>query len=438
MALTSSNTLWPSRVLIRKVKEKVVSMVVESSQSEDVRVVVSPYRICPLGAHIDHQGGSVSAMAISQGVLLGFVSSGNLKIRLLSGQFAGEVLFSIDNVPPRKFSDDSKNKNAESYEEGAWGNYARGAVLALQKRGYNLTQGIVGFLEGSKGFEGCGVSSSAAVGVAFLLALEHANGLVISPEENIELDWLIENGYLGLCNGVLDQSAILLSKRNCLTAIHCSSRKHELVYPPWYDRTEEHYKILLAFSGLQHALSSKPGYNLRVAECQEAARILLRSLNCVLYPNYLPALFEVLMQSFEIIVRQGLLHGDLAKRAKHFFTESARVCAGIDAWSSGNLEAFGKLMSQSGLSSIHNYECGCEPLVQLREILVQAPGVFGARFSGAGFRGCCVALVAAAHAEEAAEYVQESYKKAQPDLAKQLNNATAVFICDSADRAHVR
>jgi galacturonokinase len=96
---------------------------------------------------------------------------------------------SIDNVPPRKFSDDSKNKNAESYEEGAWGNYARGAVLALQKRGYNLTQGIVGFLEGSKGFEGCGVSSSAAVGVAFLLALEHANGLVISPEENIELDW---------------------------------------------------------------------------------------------------------------------------------------------------------------------------------------------------------------------------------------------------------
>jgi galacturonokinase len=78
---------------IRKVKEKVVSMVVESSQSEDVRVVVSPYRICPLGAHIDHQGGSVSAMAISQGVLLGFVSSGNLKMRLRSGQFAGEVLF---------------------------------------------------------------------------------------------------------------------------------------------------------------------------------------------------------------------------------------------------------------------------------------------------------------------------------------------------------
>ncbi|CAM6043116.1 unnamed protein product [Sphagnum compactum] len=433
MALASSNTLWPSCVLIRKVKEKVVSMVVESSQSEDVRVVVSPYRICPLGAHIDHQGGSVSAMAISQGVLLGFVSSGNLKMRLLSGQFAGEVLFSIDNVPPRKFSDNSKNKNAESYEEGAWGNYARGAVLALQKRGYNLTQGIVGFLEGSKGFEGCGVSSSAAVGVAFLLALEHANGLVISPEENIELDWLIENGYLGLCNGVLDQSAILLSKRNCLTAIHCSSRKHELVYPPWYDRTEEHYKILLAFSGLQHALSSKPGYNLRVAECQEAARILLRfSEGSFLWLFFLTVTIE------EYTTHQGLLHGDLAKRAKHFFTESARVCAGIDAWSSGNLEAFGKLMSQSGLSSIHNYECGCEPLVQLWEILVQAPGVFGARFSGAGFRGCCVALVAAAHAEEAAEYVQESYKKAQPDLAKQLNNATAVFICDSADRAHVR
>jgi galactokinase len=89
-------------------------------------------------------------------------------------------------------------------------------------------------------------------------------------------------------------------------------------------------------------------------------------------------------------------------------------------------------------NSVFHLFAGCEPLVQLREILVQAPGVFGARFSGAGFRGCCVALVAAAHAEEAAEFVQESYKKAQPELAKQLNNATAVFICDSADRAHVR
>jgi galacturonokinase len=88
--------------------------------------------------------------------------------------------------------------------------------------------------------------------------------------------------------------------------------------------------------------------------------------------------------------------------------------------------------------SVFHLFAGCEPLVQLHEILVQAPGVFGARFSGAGFRGCCVALVAAAHAEEAAKYVQEYYKKAQPDLAKQLNNATAVFICDSADRAHVR
>lgn len=126
-----------------------------------------------------------------------------------------------------------------------------------------------------------------------------------------------------------------------------------MVYPPWYDRTEEHYKILLAFSGLQHALSSKPGYNLRVAECQEAARILLRAAGKESGESLLG---KVTIE--EYTTHQGLLHGDLAKRAKHFFTESARVCAGIDAWSSGNLEAFGKLMSQSGLSSIHNYECG--------------------------------------------------------------------------------
>nr|XP_024361593.1 galacturonokinase-like isoform X4 [Physcomitrium patens] len=352
-------------------------------------------------------------------------------------------------------------------EEGAWGNFSRGAVLALQKKGYKLSQGITGFLEGSAGFEGCGVSSSAAVGVAFLLALESANGLKVTAEDNIELDrlflscldsgltidlkcvilqnglWLdfkmtlklikirlIENEYLGLKNGILDQSAILLSQRHSLTAIHCERRMYELVQPPWYGKNEGDYKILLAFSGLQHALSSKPGYNLRVAECQEAATVLLRAVG---RGDCEPLLCNVSVDEYE--AHKDLLEGELAKRALHFFSENARVFAGIDAWSQGNLPEFGRLISQSGLSSIHNYECGCEPLVQLRDILAQAPGVYGARFSGAGFRGCCVALVATDLAGEAEKYVRAKYLNAQPDLAKRLTTAT--FVCDSADHAHV-
>lgn len=68
---------------------------------------------------------------------------------------------------------------------------------------------------------------------------------------------------------------------------------------------------------------------------------------------------------------------------------------------------------------------------------MRAPGVFGARFSGAGFRGCCVALVDADHAAEAEKFVREEYPKLQPKLAGQLTKDTAVLICDAGDCARV-
>lgn len=110
---------------------------------------------------------------------------------------------------------------------------------------------------------------------------------------------------------------------------------------------------------------------------------------------------------------------------------------GLEAWASGNLEEFGKLISASGLSSIQNYECGCEPLQQLYEILLRAPGVYGTRFSGAGFRGCCLAFVDANLAEEAVTFVTEEYQKAQPKHASQIFTEKAALICDAGDCARV-
>ena len=80
---------------------------------------------------------------------------------------------------------------------------------------------------------------------------------------------------------------------------------------------------------------------------------------------------------------------------------------------------------------------GCEPLIQLYEILLKAPGVYGARFSGAGFRGCCVAFVNADYAHEAASFVKNEYFKLQPDLASHIRQDTVVVICDAGDCARV-
>lgn len=426
-SMQSSNmggSSWPSAAEVERVRRSAAALA--GCDVEKARMVASPYRICPLGAHIDHQGGTVTAMAINRGILLGFVPSGDCKVLLRSGQFGGAVQFRIDN-------DLCKGDQIGVDEECGWGRYARGAAFALKRAGKHLYQGIIGFIEGSGSFDSSGISSSAAVGVAYLLAFESANDLTISQLENIELDRLIENEYMGINNGVLDQSAILLSQRNCLTCIDCKTKEYKLIHPPkvndnsqWQER--ESYKILLAFSGLRHSLPSTPGYNSRVAECKEAARILLTASGKTFTE---PLLCNVAPEDY--ILHKEKLEGALARRSEHYFSENKRVFAGLESWSSGNLEEFGKLISESGLSSIQNYECGCEPLIQLYHILLKAPGVHGARFSGAGFRGCCVAFVDANFAEDAALFVREEYKKVQPKLFSQAG--TVVLICETGDKA---
>ncbi|EOY32088.1 Galacturonic acid kinase isoform 2 [Theobroma cacao] len=431
---------WPTQDELDKIRGIVSEMA--GKGTEDVRVVVSPYRICPLGAHIDHQGGIVSAMTINKGILLGFVPSGNTQVALRSGQFKGEVRFRVNETqqPRHRISKGEEikvDKSSPSPQECYWGRYAIGALYALQSRGNHLAQGIIGYICGSEGLDSSGLSSSAAVGVAYLLALESANNLTVSPTENIEYDRVIENEYLGLRNGILDQSAILLSSHGCLTYMNCKTTEHKLIHPLNFLKDHETepqkgYKILLAFSGLRQALTSNPGYNSRVAECQEAAKILLHASG---NGELEPFLCNVEPESYE--AHKVKLEPNLARRAEHYFSENMRVSKGLEAWASGELRQFGQLMSASGLSSIKNYECGCEPLIQLYEVLLRAPGVFGARFSGAGFRGCCVALVDTDCVAEAAKFVREEYPKLQPVLASQLNPDTAVLICEAGDCARV-
>lgn len=372
-----------------------------------VRAVVSPYRVCPLGAHVDHQLGQVTGMAIDQGVILGFAPAENGRVTLTSRDFTGEVSFPINRVPGPREKD--------------WGNYARGAVRALQQR-FHLERGIVGVTSGRLG-EG-GLSSSAAIGVAYLLALEQTNGLRVSAQDNISLDQEIENGYLGLRNGILDQATILLSRRGFLTHIRCADGSHELI-PEAKDMPS--FALVIAFSGLQQALVGTD-YNRRVDECAAAARILLSACG---RPEAPALLGNVTRAEYETHAKT--LTGAPARRAAHFFSEVERVEQGLDAWRQGDLTRFGELVTASGASSIEQYECGCKPLIDLYQILVETAGVYGARFSGAGFRGCCVSLVESSAAEEVAEQVRERYLAVQPELAA----SAPVLVCAPADGARV-
>lgn len=374
---------------------------------DQVAVVRAPYRICPLGAHIDHQSGTVTAMALDQSVHVAFVPSLSGEVVLHSLDFPGETRFSIDAVPPPRRDD--------------WGNYARGAVQALQQR-YHLRTGIFGVTAGR--LDGGGLSSSAAIGVALLLALQQANGLKTSPEENIDLDQAIENGYLGLRNGILDQAAILLSRRDHLTWIDCLTRSYRHLPPP---DNAAGFEILIVFSGVKQALVATD-YNLRVQECATAAEKLLAAAG---RPDAPRVLRSVTPEQYDAC--KHVLKDVEARRARHFFGEMERVRQGCQAWTAGDWPLFGHWMNQSGSSSIEDYQCGCPPLIDLYQILRDTPGVLGVRFSGAGFRGCCVALVQPQTGQGIAQSVLDRYRQQHPDLA----DAAYSLVCQTADGAAV-
>ena len=105
------------------------------------------------------------------------------------------------------------------------------------------------------------------------------------------------------------------------------------------------------------------------------------------------------------------------RRARHYFGEMERVQEGLDAWQQGDLHNFGSLVNASGESSIKWYECGSPQLITLYEILRETSGVYGTRFSGAGFRGNCIALIDPSQGDAIAEAVHRRYPLAHPDVA---------------------
>ncbi len=364
---------------------------------QEVRVVKAPLRICPLGAHIDHQLGVVTGMTIDQSVLLAFVPATDDAVIVESLNFPGEARFGLGQIPP--------------YRKGDWANYVCGAVNALRRQ-HQVARGMVGVVGGVMPIGG--LSSSAAVTTAYLLAMEVINGLVLSLYDNVELCRLTENGYIGLNNGILDQSVILFSAPDCLTRIDCNTVAiDQIPAPAGGGGAMPDYEVLVVYSGLSHALVGTD-YNNRVAECRAAAVQLLEAQGAEV-----PTDARLRHVQPEIFEQDGhRLPAPLQRRARHYFGEMARVERGVEAWRKGDLAEFGRLVTASGESSVKWYECGSPQLITLYNVLAETPGVYGVRFSGAGFRGNCIALIDPAQRLAIAEAVHSRYPQAHPAEAE--------------------
>ncbi len=168
-------------------------------------------------------------------------------------------------------------------------------------------------------------------------------------------------------------------------------------------------------------------YNLRQDECKAAAYALMGYAGMD-YGTFADArLRSVPVEVFEAYKYR--LPELWRRRAEHYYSEFARAEAGAELWRKGDLEGYGQLVFASGKSSIENYECGCDELKKLYEIMVNTKGIYGGRFSGAGFKGCCMALIDPKYAEEIEAKVTAEYLKAFPALEGKYS----FHLCESAD-----
>ena len=369
-------------------------------------VAFCPYRICPIGAHSDHNLGKITGLAINKGIHIAYASKQNGVVEMASLQFPKRAQWHIASVPAQKQND--------------WADYLRGATWALNKKA-KLNVGICGVIEGTLPIGG--LSSSAAVIISFLTALCTVNGIKLSQQELIDVAYDAELNYVGVSVGKLDQSCEVLSKKNHLLYLDTLDGRYELI--PQAPAMKP-YKIAIFYSGLEHSLVGSK-YNMRVDELR-AGVYALQAFAGMEYGKFGEAMARnVPRPVYEEFKRR--LPEPWARRCEHWYTEFERVEKGADAWRRGDIEAYGKLSFESGWSSIHNWESGAPEQIRLYEIMTQTDGIYGGRFSGAGFKGCCIALIDPSYGESISQEVTSKYLASFPEMKGKYE----VFICESAD-----
>ena len=370
----------------------------------------TPYRVCPIGAHSDHQLGKITGLAINKGIRIAYGPKENGVVEIQSLQFDKRAQWHVEATPATKEND--------------WADHLRGATIALHRR-YSLRRGLCAVIEGELPIGG--LSSSAAVIITFLSALCQMNRIELTPEELITIAKEAENEYVGVSCGKLDQSCEVYCRKEHLLYMDLRDDSYELI--PQHPEMKP-YKIAIFFSGLERSLAGS-AFNMRVDECRSAA-YALKAYAGMEYgkfeeTNLRDVPYEVYLQY------KDRLPDNWRKRAEHWYTEFERVQKGAEAWRRGDIEEYGRLSFESGKSSIYNWETGSPELKALYETMTRTEGIYGGRFSGAGFKGCCMALIDPAYEESIKETVTREYLKAFPHLEGKYS----VHICESADGVYL-
>lgn len=364
---------------ITNLKEKF--KLIFNKQSE--KVFFAPGRINLIGEHTDYNGGYVFPCAISLGVY-GVVAERNdhcLNFYSLDFSDKGIIHSSLDNL---------------SYKtSNHWANYLIGMIKVIMDKHFNITHGLDILISGDLP-NGAGLSSSAAIELLMGQILNKIFNLGISNAELAQYGKLVENKFIGVNSGIMDQFAVAMGKKDNAILLNTTTMNYQYVHFKL-----DNYKIVIMNTNKQRELQTSK-YNERRAECDQALRIFQSKINI----NTLCDLNKEQFDEYTYLLNNDLL----IRRARHAVFENQRALEAQQALQKQDLTTFGHLMNASHVSLHYDYEVTGLELDTLVEAAWQQNGVLGARMCGAGFGGCAIAIVECDHINEFCEQVNKKYR----------------------------
>lgn len=348
-------------------------------------IFFAPGRINLIGEHTDYNGGHVFPAAISFGTYALARKRDDQKLRFYSLNFP-EI-----NIIECELAD-------LSYQEThSWANYPKGMIKVLREQGHAITAGMDILFYGNIP-NGAGLSSSASIEMVTGVLLEKCYQLDIDRVTMVQLGQKVENDYIGVNSGIMDQFAIGMGKKDHAILLNCQTLEYR--YAPIH---LDNYAIIIINTNKQRTLAGS-SYNERRRQCEEA----LADLQTELSINSLGELSNVQFETYQHLITDDIN----LKRAKHAVFENSRTLEALDQLQQGNLEQFGTLVNASHLSLQQDYEVTGHELDTLVEAIWVQDGVLGARMTGAGFGGCAIAIVVKDRLEDFQRNVNNIYRNA--------------------------
>ncbi len=347
----------------------------------EVESYFAPGRVNLIGEHIDYNGGLVFPCSLSIGTYAVARKNDSGNITCASLNIEGIVTFETENI--------------EYVKEDGWANYVKGVVKYLKEAGAQIG-GFDVYYYGNIP-NSSGLSSSASLEVLTATLVNDLFAFEMDKIDLVKLCKRVENDFIGVNSGIMDQFAVAFGKENMAISLDCDTLEYD-----YATLNISGFKLVIGNTNYKRGLADSK-YNERRAECEKGLEILQKKFDI----KQLCQLSSSNLKEIKDLIDDETIY----LRVKHVITENERVKEALSSLNNGNLMNFGKLMNESHDSLRYDYEVTGNALNVIVEEQRKIEGVLGARMTGAGFGGCSVALVDENKVDEFIEKVGKKYEE---------------------------